>query len=84
MRHAQEHWLKLQAEVAIEDALVLDSTHHEVVIRAEIEECKESFGDIAFHEGLEFLRSTKLLIARDALIEAELLHREIVRLRGCR
>ncbi len=81
MRHAQEYWLRLQADAAIKDAMSLDASHIEHAVNAEIEETTVVFESNA-EVAMQFLRDANILIARDALIKAELLHREIVKQGG--
>ena len=81
MREEQERWINIQANAAVADAMKVSSEPHEQNMASEIEEVEANFGEYSA-EVLAFLRMTKLLIARDALIEAELLHREIVRRGG--
>lgn len=81
MRHAQEHWLRLQAEAAVRDAMTLETSDIQHAVDAEIEETQMVFKSNAVL-AMKCLRDASIIIARDSLIKAEMLHREIVRRGG--
>lgn len=78
MRYAQRHWLKLQADAAVSAAMTVDATLHQELVALDVTQVDLMFGGNA-RAGLEFARDRELMVARDALINAELYHREIVR-----
>ena len=81
MRHAQEHWLRIQAEAAVRDAMTLEASDIQHAVDAEIEETQMIFKSNAVL-AMKCLRDASIIIARDSLIKAEMLHREIVRQGG--
>ncbi len=81
-RHAQRHWLKLQAEKAVEIGCTMDEASEE----ARVNDFANGFGktadtDVAIAV-LKGRHKSALQDAAKSLIRMEILHREIVRRGG--
>lgn len=83
-RHAQRHWLKLQAEKAVARAME-DGGHPGPVVLMEVDRMLSltgKIGDDIQIANLKRLRDVAIADAAKALITSELYHREIVRRGG--
>lgn len=80
MRHAQEYWLRLQANEALSNAMERDQAVFptENWIRAKAIEGNKP----RLMAAMKKERSSLLVSAADQLVRAEILHREIVRRGG--
>ena len=78
MRHAQRHWLKIQAEKAVERAMELPDKTVEDEVRHLTEMAERPTMGIDTVDTLKHYRDVAIMDAAKALEKAELLHREIV------
>jgi hypothetical protein len=83
VRHAQRHWLKIQAEKAVERALEIDCKVGECVIAKLVSFNGGQFQFSEWHRSsLEIAYEYALRRSANELTKAELLHREILRRGG--
>lgn len=86
MREEQERWINIQANAAVERAMKDDSGYREHWMAEAIKRIDSNFDALPYPEleteYLIYVREKTIAAASDSLIEAELLHREIVRRGG--
>lgn len=78
MRHAQRHWLKIQAEKAVERSMELPDKTVEDEVRHLTEMAERPIMGIDTAVTLKHYRDVAIMEAAKSLEKAEMLHREIV------
>ncbi|MBL8048097.1 MAG: hypothetical protein JNJ45_05395 [Chthonomonas sp.] len=79
MRHAEEHWLRIQAEAAVARAITTPDPTVEDEVRHLTEMAERPCYGIDPTVTLRHYRDVAIMDAAKAIEKAELLHREIVR-----